>query len=82
MPSSLRRQALRIFRAARESRRARRSGVASFQAARRHADSPAARRYRLNEFSNIYVIGAGKAGAQNGAGRGTACSAEGLPPDW
>ena len=63
MPSSLRRQALRIFRAAVEA-------AAPAEAVSRHVklrgDTLAAgpHRYRLKDFANIYVIGAGKAGAQ------------------
>jgi glycerate 2-kinase len=63
MPSSLRRQALRIFGAAVKA-------VAPAEAVLRHVklrgDTLIAgrRRYRLNAFANIYVIGAGKAGAR------------------
>jgi glycerate 2-kinase len=63
MASSLRRQALRIFHAAVQA-------VDPAQAVLRHVkirgDTLLAggRRYRLNTFANIYVVGAGKAGAQ------------------
>ncbi len=63
MASSLRRQALRIFQAAVKA-------VDPAQAVSRHlklrGDTLLAgrRRYRLNAFANIYVVGAGKAGAQ------------------
>jgi hydroxypyruvate reductase len=63
MASSLRRQALRIFQAAVKA-------AAPGEAVRRHlkieGDSLVAgrQRYRLNAFEKIYVIGAGKAGAQ------------------
>ena len=63
MASSLRRQALRIFHAAVHA-------VDPAQAVLRHVkirgDTLIAggRRYRLNRFANIYVVGAGKAGAQ------------------
>jgi hydroxypyruvate reductase len=63
MPSSLRRQALRIFRAAVKA-------AAPAQAVTRHlklrGDTLIGghHRYRLKDFANIYVIGAGKAGAQ------------------
>ena len=63
MPRSLRSQALRIFRAA-----VRAANPA--EAVLRHAKigggvlTAGRRKYRLSEFENIYVIGAGKAGAQ------------------
>jgi glycerate 2-kinase len=63
MAASLRRQALQIFQAAVKA-------AAPAEAVRRHLklgrDSLMAgqRRYRLNAFENIYVVGAGKAGAQ------------------
>ena len=63
MPSSLRRQALRIFQAAVKA-------AAPAEAVRRsvklRADTLLAgrQRYPLNAFRNIYVIGAGKAGTQ------------------
>ena len=63
MPRSLRSQALRIFRAA-----VRAANPA--EAVLRHAKigggvlTASRRKYRLSEFENIYVIGAGKAGAQ------------------
>jgi hydroxypyruvate reductase len=63
MASSLRRQALRIYHAALKA-------AAPAEAVLRHVklqrDSLIAgrKRYRLNAFRNIYVVGAGKAGAQ------------------
>lgn len=63
MPSSLRGQALRIFRAAVKA-------GAPAEAVLRHVKLrgetliAGLRHYRLNQFANIYVIGAGKAGAQ------------------
>jgi glycerate 2-kinase len=63
MRSSLRRKALRIFRAAVKA-------AAPAQAVSRHlklrGDTLAAgqHRYRFKDFANIYVIGAGKAGGQ------------------
>lgn len=62
MPTSLRRQALRIFHAALQA-------AAPAPAVHRHVQRrgdmllAGRRRYRLNNFRNIYVIGAGKAGA-------------------
>jgi glycerate 2-kinase len=66
MASSLRRQALRIFRAALQA-------ADPAQAVLRHVrmerESLIAgrRRYRLGEFQNIYVVGAGKASAKMAA---------------
>jgi len=63
MPRSLRSQALRIFRAA-----VRAANPA--EAVLRHTKisggvlTAGRRKYRLSEFANIYVVGAGKAGAQ------------------
>lgn len=63
MSSSLRRQALRIFRAAVKA-------AAPAEAVSRHLKlrggtlAAGRHRYRLKDFANIYVIGAGKAGAQ------------------
>ncbi|HTR37500.1 MAG TPA: glycerate kinase [Bryobacteraceae bacterium] len=62
MPASLRRQALRIFQAALEA-------AAPATAVLRHVERRGGtliagrRHYRLDAFQNIYVIGAGKAGA-------------------
>ncbi len=63
MPSSLRRQALRIFRAAVEAAA---PGVAVSRHLKLRGDTLVAgyHRYRLKDFANIYVIGAGKAAAQ------------------
>src|SRR5271155_3257018 len=66
MPSSLRKQALRIFRAALEA-------ADPVKAVRRHVRLERGRivaathRYRLDEFQNIYVVGAGKASARMAA---------------
>src|ERR1700691_5586273 len=63
MASSLRRQALRLFRPAVKA-------AAPAEAVERHlklrGDNLIAghHRYRLNAFANVYVIGAGKAGAK------------------
>jgi hydroxypyruvate reductase len=63
MPSSLSRDALRIFQAALQA-------AAPGEAVLRHAKltrnvlSAGRRRYRLDSFRNVYVIGAGKASAQ------------------
>ena len=71
MASSLRRQALRIFSAAVQAAAPRRSGApASSAAKRQHVSSPAASVTALNAFRNVYVVGAGKASVENGAGRG------------
>ena len=63
MPSSLRRQALRIFRAAVKAA-APAAAVSRHLKLRGNTLLAGQHRYRLKDFSNIYVIGAGKAGAQ------------------
>ncbi len=63
MPSSLRRQALRIFRAAVKAA-APAAAVSRHLKLRGNTLLAGQLRYRLKDFSNIYVIGAGKAGAQ------------------
>ena len=63
MPSSLRSQALRIFRAA---LRAAAPSEAMLRHLKLQGDTLVAgrRRYHLHSFDNIYVVGAGKAGAK------------------
>lgn len=63
MPSSLRRQALRIFHAALKAA-APEEAVLRHVALKGNTLVAGGRRYRLNAFRNIYVIGAGKATAR------------------
>ncbi len=66
MASSLRRQALRIFRAALQAADPARALLRHVQ---KNGDTLIAgrRRYRLGDFQNIYVVGAGKASASMAA---------------